>query len=339
MPARTYTSSSVQTYYSALAIPAHVWETMKLYPSTSNIILPYAEKALRAEASGTALSGRNLWITYARPGQQVEFVLSCTEGALGTYPIFIFTSIPITQIEEAYLEHPIYLLAKTLLDVVGLERVFSVFAVEPVTLKFAAVWSELTGINTYAEPYYDATFSYCTKKSFVNRTTTIHPDLIFELCLATPDDTEAVARLCRNFAATSEPFILSPEKALLEAQLLIQKQQVWIHRISRVGEEPDIASMVATTRQSTDVAAITKVYSNPEWRKLGCAERLVRRVCRDLLSKNERVVLYVGRGNPAAKVYHRVGFLGLDQANSNIEGVEQWLEIGFDRSRVQLGHW
>jgi hypothetical protein len=41
----------------------------------------------------------------------------------------------------------------------------------------------------------------------------------------------------------------------------------------------------------------------------------------------------------AAKVYHRVGFVGLDENDYTAEGVEDWLEIGFDRKYVQLGHW
>ncbi|KAH7927274.1 hypothetical protein BV22DRAFT_1103798 [Leucogyrophana mollusca] len=338
MPARTYTSSSVQIYYSPSAIPPQVWETLRQHADTANIILPHAEKALNLERSGQ-VSARQVWITYAPPDHPVEFVLSCTEGPLGTYPVFIFTSIAFAELDEDYLEHPLHLLARALHDVVDIERVFSVFAVRPVTTVFVKIWSELTGVAPYEEPYYDAIFSYCTKKTLVNRTTTIHPELIFELCPATPGDTEAVAELCRKFAATSEPFIMSAEMAVLEAELLIAKQQVWVHRVHRVGEAPDIASIVATTRQSANVSAITKVFSNPRWRKLGCAERLVRRVCRELLTKNDKVVLYVGQGNPAAKVYHRVGFVGLGENDSPVDGVEPWVEIGFDRSRVHLGHW
>jgi predicted GNAT family acetyltransferase len=34
------------------------------------------------------------------------------------------------------------------------------------------------------------------------------------------------------------------------------------------------------TRENHPVSAITKVYTRPEWRNLGCAERLVRHVCK-----------------------------------------------------------
>lgn len=58
-----------------------------------------------------------------------------------------------------------------------------------------------------------------------------------------------------------------------------------------------------------------------------------------LLRTKVTVTLYVGIGNPAAKVYHRVGFVGLDARSDPIEGIENWTEIGFDRSKVELGHW
>lgn len=59
-----------------------------------------------------------------------------------------------------------------------------------------------------------------------------------------------------------------------------------------------------------------------------------------LLKSKESVVLYVAHDNKAAlKVYHRVGFVGLDEKNSSVDGVEPWLEVGFDRKAVELGHW
>ena len=52
------------------------------------------------------------------------------------------------------------------------------------------------------------------------------------------------------------------------------------------------------------------------------------------------MVLFVAHDNVAAsKVYHRVGFAGLDKSSRRAEGVNSWLEIGFDRDTVELGHW
>ena len=53
----------------------------------------------------------------------------------------------------------------------------------------------------------------------------------------------------------------------------------------------------------------------------------------------EKIALFVGNGNPAAKVYARVGFLGLDKSKGPVEGVDRWVEIGFDRRHIQMGQW
>lgn len=115
--------------------------------------------------------------------------------------------------------------------------------------------------------------------------------------------------------------------------------------------------MVAVTRTSSTVAGMTKVYTAPEFRGQGCAERLVNWVCqrcvpnhsisnlysRLLFRQFERgmksVVLFVGHTLAAKRVYHRVGFVGLDQVKSptSPQDVENWLELGFYGTR--LGHW
>ena len=52
------------------------------------------------------------------------------------------------------------------------------------------------------------------------------------------------------------------------------------------------------------------------------------------------MVLYVAHNNPAAaKVYDRVGFVGISPNGPAAEGVHSWLELGFDTDIVQLGHW
>ena len=51
-------------------------------------------------------------------------------------------------------------------------------------------------------------------------------------------------------------------------------------------------------------------------------------------------MLYVAHNNPtAATVYHRVGFVGLDPHSAPTDGADFWLELGFERSMVALGHW
>ena len=85
---------------------------------------------------------------------------------------------------------------------------------------------------------------------------------------------------CQLNATPQEPFVLTEQGALREATLLIGRRQLWVHEIRSHGQQPEIASIVAITRTSDTVAAITKVYTNPRWRQRGCAERLTRKVCK-----------------------------------------------------------
>lgn len=127
----------------------------------------------------------------------------------------------------------------------------------------------------------------------------------------------------------------------------------------------EIASICAATRNSETVSAITKVYTTPKWRRHGFAEHLVRRVTqRYVLFQcfflflfwlfqtampyhkpvaprlfeigKQTVVLYVGYGNNAARVYDKVGFVGLS-GQARPEGVEDSLELAFAGS--DRGHW
>jgi hypothetical protein len=159
-----------------------------------------------------------------------------------------------------------------------------------------------------------------------------------------------------------DPFVLTSDAAIEEATILVRKKQVWVHRVCQPGGTGgEIASIVAFTRNTDTVSTITKVYTNPKWRNRDCAERLIRHVCKQyvypvvrvvqansdhtsflisLLLTAESVVIYVARDNPGlAKVLDRVGFIGLSPNSSSVDGVDAWLELGFDRTKVQLGHW
>jgi predicted GNAT family acetyltransferase len=141
-----------------------------------------------------------------------------------------------------------------------------------------------------------------------------------------------------------------------EAIELIKNGLLWVHQLNE-SPSSDICSIVATTRKSENVTAITKVYTNPLYRSRGCAERLVRRVCQQcvyppafstqvlmrlsisalLKERKDSVVLFVAHDNlAAAKVYDRVGFQGLC-GKPRAEGVDPWLEVGFQDTN--LGHW
>lgn len=60
--------------------------------------------------------------------------------------------------------------------------------------------------------------------------------------------------------------------------MLIKHKKVWVHTINQSNRTEDIASIVAVTRESASVSAITKVFTSESWRGRRCAERLVRHV-------------------------------------------------------------
>lgn len=93
------------------------------------------------------------------------------------------------------------------------------------------------------------------------------------------------------------------------------------------------------TRNTDNVATITKVYTLLEHRGHGYAETLVRHVTKEYLKTRQVVILYVGHDNPAANVYRRVGYVGLGKESVQVKGVDRWMEVGFDQNKVVLGHW
>lgn len=336
-------SFAIEVFHSATELPILVWDAFRAHPCDSNVMYPHAEKSREQERQGGSSLG--LWITCTTSSTRgtpvVDFVLSCTEGPLGSYPIFLFTTISKTVQHSDYCSRRVNHITRRLVREVAPERVFSVFAPDQVTRTFASAWSAETGIRLDSNAvYYAAKSTYCTKRSLRHKADTLLPGVEYDTRPAQDRDLAACAELCYGFAKESEPFVLSEEGALEEARLLISKRQLWVHEIRKDGEPSEIASIVAVTRTSETVAGITKVYTNPKWRQRGCAERLVRKVCKHLLKNKDRVVLYVAHNNPAAaKVYGRVGFVGLARSPEPVEGVDSWLELGFDRHHVQLGHW
>ncbi|KAL4241750.1 hypothetical protein ABKN59_000818 [Abortiporus biennis] len=334
-----------EIFRTATSIPKDVLEVCRTYPREANVMLPHLEHTMLLEQTGAQTPRGQLWIVcrtvHKHDSLSVDFVLSCIEGPLGSLPIFIFTPHP-TEVLSEYIERRITALARATLEVIPLERVFAVFAQENITRSFANVWTQFTRITLASNAeYYHAKLTYCTKHSFRQRQGTVTPEnIMYKLRRAEPQDAVRAAPLLFGFAAESEPYTLTEQEALVETNLQIAKGELWIHDIWRQNEEPEIASIVSVTRTSETVAAITKVYTNPAWRRHGCAERLVRRVCKHLLETKESVVLYVAHNNPkAAGVYRRVGFAGLGPNDGPTPGVTSWLELGFDRNVVHLGHW
>ncbi|KAL6310123.1 hypothetical protein BKA93DRAFT_821181 [Sparassis latifolia] len=345
MPARTL-PYIVQTFHSARDLPVEVWDCFSKNPRPSNIMFPHAEKSRDKDRGGDSNVANDVYIVCMtqRPGEALlcmDLVLSCAQGPLGAYPVFIFTPIPYRQIQKDYIMPRLLGMVSALQESVPPERVFSVFAPEYIAESFASIWTQRTGIRLDVDcEYYAAKFTFCTRKSFRPRRATLLPNLSYQLRPAIEADIPNVVPLCYGFAVASEPFVLNLEGAEREAALLVRNGQLWVHEICAPGQPAEIASIVAVTRTSDTVAAITKVYTNPRWRQRGCAERLTRRVCEHFLKTKDSVVLYVAHNNPAAaKVYHRVGFVGLGPESEPAEGADSWLELGFDRNMVTLGHW
>lgn len=218
------------------------------------------------------------------------------------------------------------------------ERVYSVFAPEIIAHLFIDIWTNLTGVELHApDPYYYAAkISFCSRRTLSRRQAT--QNAAYSMRPARMEDIEQVGDLCFEFGLTSPPFILTRDRAFEEAAYLIKQNLIWVHEVTQ-GNKRGIACIAAFTRNSATVATITKVFTSEKYRRMGCAERLVRRVCDQLLKEKEWVVLFVGHDNPAAKVYARVGFAGLGENDGPVDGVDPWLEIGLDQDAVQRGHW
>jgi hypothetical protein len=291
MPTFVSSPHFAQVYHTASSIPSDVWQALAGDPVNSNILYPHLIKSRDKEAHGVVSPG-DVWVavwsyTNSYQSPSLDLLLSCTQGPIGTYPVFIYTTQPREILTEAFLAPRMIVLTDALLHAVDFRRVFSVFAVEPVTRAFVNQWTQAAGVsvaptNTKAGvtcEYYAALLTYCDRRTFRNKKMSLHPMFHFDLRLATESDIPAIAALCHGFAAESEPFTMTVEQAHTEARLLVENQLIWVHAISLPGQPEDIASICAVTRSCQSVAAITKVYTNPEYRKMGCAERLVRQVC------------------------------------------------------------
>lgn len=333
---------------SALRVADYILTALRYREYRSNCTLPTLSKSRILESRGQVPPRKQFWVTCSSSDSEgkaiVEFVLSLTEGYIDSYPVFLYTTLPANRLTQGYVQPRMAEMVKALARALNgdLPRVYAVYGQDPLAQAFAWNWTNHTGIRNLSDkPYYEAKLSFCTRQTFRSRLLSLPDDLIPEIRLANNDDIRAVAQCCYGFARDSEPYVLTREGALREAEYLVHQRQIWIHHITRKGTtQTEIASIVAFSRNSETNATITKVYTSPDWRRLGCAERLVRQVCESLLQTKTTVSLFVAHDNPgAAAVYSRVGFVGLDPREGTVSGVENWTEIGFDREVVRLGHW
>ncbi|KAI9060558.1 hypothetical protein FKP32DRAFT_1577631 [Trametes sanguinea] len=330
---------SVSVFYHPSSFPPSVWSALEKDPRSSNIIYATAAKLVQSDAS---LASCNLWTVCQTVGQnsEVMFVLSCTRGPIGDYPIFIYTPLSRDVLTDDFLNLPILSMVRALQANVSPERVFSVFALDAVADKFAATWTAETGVRLADQPiYYHAKLLCCTKVTIGN--IAHEENTSVQMRPAREADITALARLCHGFASTSEPFVLTEQQALYEASMLIRKGEAWVYAIPgrQAGHEAEITCMVAVSRTTETVSAITKVFTAPNWRGHRHAQHLVHFVCASLLQAHESIVLFVSHNNHAAeKVYRRVGFVNHSSSKDN-SVADSWKELGFDREVAQLGHW
>src|SRR5215471_952647 len=100
MPALT-SATTTATYTAASSLPEAVWTSFKSNARNANIMDAHAAKALARERAGEVPSRDELWIV-CYTNNTIDFVLSCTNGPLGKYPIFIFTPLPYHQLSEEF---------------------------------------------------------------------------------------------------------------------------------------------------------------------------------------------------------------------------------------------
>lgn len=200
------------TYRRASDLPQAVWDALRSDPRNANVVLPATIKALADEQAGLGHE-KNTWITCSSY-TTIEFILSVTEGYMGSYPVFIFTTLPYHALTKEYIQPCINALTQALKAAVSRRRVYSIFAPDPVAILFAEEWSRLTGIATHPEAYYAAKISFCTIDKLDKRKATIDQSLGYELRPAVANDIPAIAELCFLFADDSVRILVQPQRAL-----------------------------------------------------------------------------------------------------------------------------
>ena len=200
-------------YHHASDIPEDVWDALSQNEAAANVILPFARKATTLPRG----DHEQLWIALYDSTNNVEFVLSCTKGPLGNYPIFIVPSKSTSQIiqdEECSgnIADSLLPLVLCLLQEVPPQRVFSVFSIARVAEAFAEIFEAHThqehGIQAFKDPYYNATFTFCTSETFKNSAGSISPflgsdDTVIALRRADISHLGELKAMCKAFSETS----------------------------------------------------------------------------------------------------------------------------------------
>jgi len=110
-------------------------------------------------------------------------------------------------------------------------------------------------------------FSYCTLQTL--RDSRAVSETGYSLRRAVMEDLDECATLCQEFAATSPPFTLTNVQARREAEELIRNNQLWVYEVPAHSppsgnarrQAAAISTIVAVTRSTPTVSAITKVFT------------------------------------------------------------------------------
>ncbi|KZO96417.1 hypothetical protein CALVIDRAFT_563905 [Calocera viscosa TUFC12733] len=268
----------------------------------------------------------------------LDFAIACA----GKKPLFLFSPRDKSDFTPEFLQPRMSALAGRMLAVIPSKRVFSMFGHTRPIRSLAAEWSNISGHSVYTnrstrtvEPFYHASYTFCTPQTFTGARA-LPPN--HRVRIADANHSLKAAPLCEEFANDSVFFPLSREGAVQQAADMIAKRQLWVYEVFDPRTQAvEVVSLVAVTRDTDNIAAISKVFTSPEWRGKGFARSIVAIVCREVLKHKSRVVLYVAHDNPAAAtVYGRVGFVGVGENRPHPE-VEDWIELGFNNT--VLGFW
>nr|GAT57468.1 predicted protein [Mycena chlorophos] len=328
----------VQQHLSAVEFLSVAYPILQNHEASSNIVLAHALSHSPADfvltecrfidtvkvpppPNAIPVGAENFWLTVWTSTRSttpvLQLVLACiTSSAGNAHPIFLWGEP--TLAPENIGDAVATFLRGCVLDAT---RVFSVFGPTSLVDAFSRSWTTLTGFRQREEPLYDAFFASCSLQTLRSG-----PRVIDGVRKAIHSDAEMVGELVEGFFNDSG-YVVDASQAKAEAVDLITKGLVWVYET----ETREIASFCAVTRTSLRVAAITRVYTFPEWRRRCFAYDLVREVVHRLFEfGKQRVVLYVGKDNNARHVYERVGFDVQD------DGYD-WKEIGFEE--VAIRHW
>ena len=192
-------SSQVEVASRASDLSVVARKALESSPVDSNVILPTFYKCLELDKIGQSPLD-HLWIAiYSRVGT-VALVLSCTDGYMGAYPIFIVNPNPI---DDNDLTSCIHLSTLTLQRHVPIERVYSVFGPIKITQLFSRMWTHLTGVQAEVHPYYDSKISCLRRHENLQQPVITSESSTFEVGLATQADIASIAKLCHAFASDS----------------------------------------------------------------------------------------------------------------------------------------